>query len=271
MAGRLGTDPGDSLRRWETSMLGRPVADPGDSLRSWESSILGHHGHIEPATQDPATLESSAAFLDRLMRGAFPGASARGLAGLVAPASPEADAELMRLLRRLNGDTVRDDLDTLPSESSTARTVPGRLADTVPMPFLTTQSGFGGMMAANLIRAHREELMQASLGRLDHMVIEVVSSLFDQILSDVRVPPQMARQIARLQLPVLRVALRDTSFFSSRKHPVRRFVNRISSLATGFNDFDSGPGRELLDQVGALVTDIVAGDFDQIGLYGEKR
>ena len=100
-------------------------------------------------------------------------------------------------------------------------------------------------MAVNLIRAHREELMQASSGTLDHMVIDVVGSLFDQILSDPRVPPQMARQIARLQLPVLRVALNDSTFFSSRRHPVRRFVNRIASLACAFDDFDDGPGKQL--------------------------
>ena len=60
------------------------------------------------------------------------------------------------------------------------------------------------------------------------MVIDVIGTLFDQILSDPKVPPQMARQIGRLQLPVLRAALGDPSFFSSRRHPVRRFVNRIS-------------------------------------------
>ncbi|MEP7303424.1 MAG: DUF1631 family protein, partial [Caldimonas sp.] len=55
--------------------------------------------------------------------------------------------------------------------------------------------GLTGMMAVNLIRAHRDELIQASTGKLDHMVIDVVGSLFDQILSDSRVPPQMAREI----------------------------------------------------------------------------
>ena len=58
----------------------------------------------------------------------------------------------------------------------------------------------------NLIRTHREELRQASNGSLDHMVIDVIGFLFDQILADPKVPPQMARQIARLQLPVLRAA-----------------------------------------------------------------
>ena len=130
--------------------------------------------------------------------------------------------------------------------------------------------GLTGLMAVNLIRAHREELIQASSGKLDHMVIDVVGSLFDQILSDSRVPPQMAREIARLQLPVLRVALNDPTFFSTRRHPVRRFVNRIASLACAFDDFDIGPGAQFLQRVRKLVDEIVQGDFDQVELYAEK-
>jgi hypothetical protein len=131
-------------------------------------------------------------------------------------------------------------------------------------------SGTPGLMAVNLIRAHRDELMQASSGKLDHMVIDVVGSLFDQILSDSRVPPQMAREIARLQLPVLRVALVDPNFFSSRRHPVRRFVNRIASLACAFDDFDDGPGKVFVARVRDLVQEIVDGDFDQVDLYAAK-
>ena len=130
--------------------------------------------------------------------------------------------------------------------------------------------GLTGLMAVNLIRAHREELIQASTGKLDHMVIDVVGSLFDQILSDSRVPPQMAREIARLQLPVLRVALSDQTFFSTRRHPVRRFINRIASLANAFDEFDIGPGAKFLTRVRKLVDEIVEGDFDQIEIYAAK-
>ena len=131
-------------------------------------------------------------------------------------------------------------------------------------------SGISGMMAINLIRAHREELVRASTGALDHMVIDIVASLFDQILSDPKVPPQMARQIARLQLPVLRVALRDMQFFSMRSHPVRRFVNRLASVACAFEDFDEGPGKRFLSLVRELVQQVVEGDFDQMELYDSK-
>lgn len=123
----------------------------------------------------------------------------------------------------------------------------------------------------NVIRAHREALVEASGGTpLDQMVIDIVAALFDQVLADPDVPPQMARQIGRLQLPVLRVALRDQSFFHARKHPVRRFINRMGSLATLFEDLDQGAGKQCIDVITGLVNDIVEGDFDQIALYNDK-
>ncbi|MGD9835144.1 MAG: DUF1631 family protein, partial [Piscinibacter sp.] len=200
-------------------------------------------------------------------------------------AQSHADVQLMALLRRLNTLASRPGELDPPQPANSARGSfhstgrPG-LAGITPdsrYPRGAAGSGAGlysdkltGLMAVNLIRAHREELMQASSGKLDHMVIDVVGSLFDQILSDPRVPPQMARQIARLQLPVLRVAMHDSTFFSSRRHPVRRFVNRIASAACAFDDFGDGPGKELLDRVRQLVQEIVEGDFDQIEIYTAK-
>lgn len=196
----------------------------------------------------------------------------------------QADAQLMALLRHLTAVASRPgELDTGlrgsgPSSGAGrfggGRAIDGEAAGPSPsgvgsLPYAGGE-GLTGLMAVNLIRAHREELMQASGGKLDHMVIDVVGSLFDQILSDTRVSPQMARQIARLQLPVLRVALNDPTFFSSRRHPVRRFVNRIASLACAFDDFDDGPGKQFLERVRELVQEIVEGDFDQIDIYTAK-
>ncbi|MDT9001417.1 DUF1631 family protein [Paucibacter sp. APW11] len=127
-----------------------------------------------------------------------------------------------------------------------------------------------GMLPPNLIHAHRDELRQAATGTLDHMVIDVVAGLFDQILADPKVPPQMARLLARLQLPVLRAALGDPSFFSTRRHPVRRFINRLASLACAYEDFSEDPGREFLSHVRELVQDLANGDFDRIEAYEQK-
>jgi hypothetical protein len=206
-----------------------------------------------------------------------PGASGSGRTGPTGPvsAAAQADAELMTLIRRLTFLATRPaDLGAPTASSGLGGTSGYGSSGSLGGP-VTGGSGYGadvasGLMAANLIRAHRDELRQASTGALDHMVIDVVGSLFDQILSDPRVPPQMARQIARLQLPVLRVALQDNTFFSSRKHPVRRFVNRMASLAAAFEDLDEGTGRQFMARVRELVQEIVQGDFDQIEVYSSK-
>ncbi|MEO8152820.1 MAG: DUF1631 family protein [Rhizobacter sp.] len=199
--------------------------------------------------------------------------SGRGSSQNSSPAA-QADAELMSLIRRLTFLATRPADLGGPSGSASLSGGAGSVGGASGFSSATGGGSYGdvasGLMAANLIRTHREELRQASTGTLDHMVIDVVGSLFDQILSDPRVPPQMARQIARLQLPVLRVALVDTTFFSSRKHPVRRFVNRIASLAVAFEDFDDGPGKLFMARIRELVQEIVEGDFDQMDVYTSK-
>ena len=166
----------------------------------------------------------------------------------------DVEPQLMNLIRRLAFVGPADAGSTSSGFASTA----GRTGlHTQPLDFALP----------NLIFQHRDELRQASTGALDHMVIDVVGSLFDQILSDPKVPPQMARQIARLQLPVLRVALGDATFFSSRRHPVRRFVNRIASLSCAFDDLSEGHGKEFLERVKTLVQEIVSGEFDQMAVY----
>lgn len=159
----------------------------------------------------------------------------------------QVDAEVMSLIRRL--------------------AMLGNLATDTQIAAAAGLDATGAPLPHNIIVANRDELRRTASGALDHMVIDVVGSLFDQILSDPKVAPQMARHIARLQLPVLRAALGDATFFSSRRHPVRRLVNRIASLAVAFEDFSQGPGQHFLELVRHLVDDIVGGDFDQMLVY----
>lgn len=176
------------------------------------------------------------------------------------------DAQMMDLLRRLAqmplapgsfGVDTGFGVDAGMGGWDDTGSAPGWSAGAAPLP-------------PNLIHQHRDALRQAATGQLDHMVIDVVGSLFDQILSDPKVPPQMARLLARLQLPVLRAALGDRSFFSSRRHPVRRFVNRIASLSCAFDDFSEDPGRAFLAQVRELVQEVALGDFDRMDVYESK-
>ena len=232
-------------------------------------------GPLEPGVDPLATPSWSSSFPGS-RSGAAPAAEP---AGGPSGRSAASDATLRALLRRLSSLS-----EVAPPTQAIARPPDGPLtanavtASEAAMPMGpqtgNPTTGFSStdlrLVAPNLIRLHQAELQRAATGALDHLVIEVVGALFDQILSDKRVPPQMARQIARLQLPVLRVTLIDPSFFASRRHPVRLFINRVASLACAFDHFEDGPGRTLLERVTALVQEIVDGDFEQVDVYARK-
>ena len=222
-----------------------PGYEPGHTVTTGYDT-LGKPIGIDSADSGPGRLASGS--------GGLSTRSGLGGGGPVSTATiGQVDGEVMNLIRRLAmlGNIA---VDTQVDAAHGMHSVRG--------------TGAGAMPAmANLIVANREELRRTATGSLDHMVIDVVGSLFDQILADPKVPPQMARHIARLQLPVLRAALGDATFFSSRRHPVRRLVNRMASLAVAFEDYSEGPGQHFLTLVRDLVDDIVSGDFDQMSLY----
>ncbi len=214
-------------------------------------SQLGQMFGMPTPTPMPASPSStSAATLPMPTQASHGSLSAAGQASGVSAVSSNHDmVALMRHLQRLP-DLVRP----TPQAASSA---PEVASFTSPL--------------VNVIRVHREALVEASGGTaLDQMVIDIVAALFDQVLADPDVPPQMARQISRLQLPVLRVALRDQSFFHARKHPVRRLINRMGSIAALFDDLAQGAGQKCIEVITTLVNEIVEGDFDQIELYNDK-
>ena len=228
-------------------MAVRTVQGPGNELGQFTNTGYDTLGK-------PVGVDAPDSGAGRLASGSG-GLSTRSGAASLAPQGTigQVDGEVMNLIRRLAmlGNIA---VDTQVDAAHSAHG--GRGAGDA-----------GQTPMVNLILANREELRRTATGSLDHMVIDVVGSLFDQILADPKVPPQMARHIARLQLPVLRAALGDATFFSSRRHPVRRLVNRMASLAVAFEDFSEGPGQHFLSLVRDLVDDIVSGDFDQMMLY----
>ncbi len=238
-----------SLRQRQASGHTTRSGSLASTLASTPVDSTGTQG-VSPAT-GPAAQSSERRSTERrsTARGAAPDTRAAFLGA--------AEATLTQLMRRLAQDSGLH-----PSPA------PGH--EWGPVATAAVADGNDLQPPQNLIHAHRNVLRQASRGGVDHLVIDVIGGLFEEILADPGVPPQLARQIARLQLPVLRAALLDTSFFASRRHPVRRFVNRIASLGAAFEDFEHGEGREFIDQVAVLVQQVVDGDFDQLASYEAK-
>ncbi len=59
--------------------------------------------------------------------------------------------------------------------------------------------------------------------------------MFQSILAEDRIPAVIRVWFARLQMPVLRVAISEPEFFESLQHPARRLIDRMGSCVLGFD------------------------------------
>ena len=105
-----------------------------------------------------------------------------------------------------------------------------------------------------------------ALANEDTDTIDLVGLLFDEIIKDVRPNSPAANLLGKLQVPLLRVALRDKHFFSQQAHPARQMVDAVAETGTYWAG-DDPADRELIDNVQRLV-DRISQDFDgDIGLF----
>lgn len=75
-----------------------------------------------------------------------------------------------------------------------------------------------------------------ALAETDETIINLVSLFFDEILADDSLPLAVQALICRLQIPVLKIALKDHSFFSNHNHAARCLINTITEVGIGFEE-----------------------------------
>ncbi|MFX8235293.1 DUF1631 family protein, partial [Acinetobacter baumannii] len=69
----------------------------------------------------------------------------------------------------------------------------------------------------------------------ERATIEIVAMMFQSILTEERIPATVRVWFARLQMPVLRVAVGEPDFFAAADHPARRLIDRMGACVMGFN------------------------------------
>ncbi|MCF8168674.1 MAG: DUF1631 domain-containing protein [Rhodoferax sp.] len=85
------------------------------------------------------------------------------------------------------------------------------------------------------LREKSAELKKKAETKSEKATIEIVALMFQAILSEERIPPGIRVWFARLQMPVLRVALEDPDFFGTTTHPARQLIDRMGSCVMGFD------------------------------------
>ena len=93
----------------------------------------------------------------------------------------------------------------------------------------------------------------SSLHQSDEDVINLVAMFFEFILDDRNLPVPIQALISRLQIPVLKIALKDKNFFNNSKHVARILINEIASASIGWVDANKNQQDQLFELINSIV------------------
>ncbi|MFR0692552.1 DUF1631 domain-containing protein [Enterobacterales bacterium AE_CKDN230030158-1A_HGKHYDSX7] len=107
------------------------------------------------------------------------------------------------------------------------------------------------------------------VGQVDEDVINLVSMLFEFILDDRTLPDSLKALIGRMQIPMLKVAVLDKTFFSRGSHPARRLLNEIASAALGWAEHSDGQRDQLYQKIEQVVMRLLNDFVDDPAIFSE--
>ncbi len=111
---------------------------------------------------------------------------------------------------------------------------PGAADNAGGVAFAGFSEGMRPEQAADALREETTTLKKAASTTAEKATIEIVALMFQSILAEDRIPAAIRVWFARLQMPVLRLALSEPEFFGSLQHPARRLIDRLGSCVLGF-------------------------------------
>jgi hypothetical protein len=120
-------------------------------------------------------------------------------------------------------------------------------------------AGGAPVAAMNRIPFIRAAIDDKVVNSTDKITMDVIGLLFDYIFRDSSIPEDLRSLFSRLQVPILKTALLDRSFFSDKKHPARRLLDHLAAAAIGATG-DAGY-HAAFELTAAGVVDVVCRDF----------
>ncbi|MBB5208277.1 DUF1631 family protein [Chiayiivirga flava] len=208
-----------------------------------------------PLTGRPP-LRPFAAWLDLADTGAVP--------------APEAERTIFDVMRHLLGGRRAflgrgADTGAVPAHRVDPAQVQASLRDLqrTSAPGPQTQPQVGALKPALMrrLQACIPDGMVPDLDAVQADTIELVDMLFEHLLHDVAPHGTGAALLARLQVPLLRVALQDSGFFTRKQHPARRMLDTLADAGLFWLDPAHDGDAAFAAELDALVDGIASG-FD---------
>ncbi len=134
--------------------------------------------------------------------------------------------------------------------------------------------------AAQAVQQIKQELLEqasklhgegkAHVAGADEDTIDLVGMLFEFILQDRNLPPQMQALLGRLQIPFLKVALLDKHLFAQKSHPARQLLDTMAQACMGWSE-ESDRDHRLHDKVKQTVESLLKDFDDDLGIFDRTR
>lgn len=117
------------------------------------------------------------------------------------------------------------------------------------------------------LRDQQAHLNAVTADVVDRQVIDLLSRLFDNVLSDVQLHPGLRALVARLQASALRVALNDSTMMEDRQHPVWSLMDLISAASAPYTQAGDPRLEALLRCCETLVSELTQGSVQDGARY----
>jgi len=120
----------------------------------------------------------------------------------------------------------------------------------------------------NVLRELKGTNVGTGMSPMDSMTLDIVAMLFDQLFDDPKVPNGVKGLIGRLQIPMLKVAIADKTFFSKKTHPARRLLDALGEMASRLPaDFSATSPQ--FERLQTIVQEIVDGFQDDLEVFSK--
>ncbi|RZI57653.1 MAG: DUF1631 family protein [Rubrivivax sp.] len=227
--------------------VGTPASQSAQQVMAQLQRVLARH--VPELAQQPVAPTRS---------GGMPAAGPATRSGL--PAAPAGPGTLSGQashagggVGQLGGPSTRAGSPRLNAAINHAQEAVQRRADKVA----TVDQQLTAPQALDEIRQRNQALKQVLKNAADtpaeRATIELVALLFQAILQEERIPPAIRVWFARLQMPVLRVAVSEPDFFAADDHPARRLIDRMGSCVMGFSTSTAEIGDALEREIKRVV------------------
>ncbi len=180
-------------------------------------------------------------------------------------------SELQNMLAQLRGNALpirHIPADAVPISSSDLMRLLSHMQQHLPSQSLQDQD-LREQLDKLLARASINSKDTRVVGQIDDDVINLVAMLFEFILDDRNLPDSLKALIARLQIPLLKVAVLDKTLFNRGSHPARRLLNEIASAALGWSEQDSERRDNLYQKIESIVQRTLSDFTDDPNIFNE--